>query len=216
MAVMFAMVPEDIVLRVIVLLVTGQGSVFFYLHVRFESDPGCFCCSLHTPHVSPSLSCTPFTIADFHCSGCASPGSTRFSQGRGPIIDRWPLQVLYMPSGQVARKLAISPRTLGKITGNLYVQLGDGSKEDIGLFVKHGSKGLCVPDYVQAKPEDKGWAYSQALLQVLEQYKVGSPALLRKVPLLNPECNSDIRLIIKLSNLAECVAHSCLEAVVLE
>ncbi|BDA46451.1 5'-3' exoribonuclease 1 [Coccomyxa sp. Obi] len=80
-------------------------------------------------------------------------------------------KVLYMPSGQVARKLAISPRTLGKITGNLYVQLGDGTKEDIGLFVKHGSKGLCVPDYVQAKPEEKGWAYSQSLLQVLEQYK---------------------------------------------
>lgn len=81
-------------------------------------------------------------------------------------------QVLYMPSGQVARKLGISPRTLGKITGNLYAQMSDGTKEDIGLFVKHGSKGLCVPDYVQAKPEDRGWAYSQALLQVLEQYKV--------------------------------------------
>jgi hypothetical protein len=60
-------------------------------------------------------------------------------------------QVLYMPSGQVARKLGISPRTLGKITGNLYAQMSDGTKEDIGLFVKHGSKGLCVPDYVQAK-----------------------------------------------------------------
>lgn len=93
------------------------------------------------------------------------------------MIDWLPVQVLYMPSGQVARKLAISPRTLGKITGNLYVQLGDGTKEDIGLFVKHGSKGLCVPDYVQAKPEDKGWAYSQALLQVLDQYKVGRPPL---------------------------------------
>lgn len=81
-------------------------------------------------------------------------------------------QVLYMPSGQVARKLGISPRTLGKITGNLYAQMSDGTKEDIGLFVKHGSKGLCVPDYVQAKPEDRGWAYSQSLLQVLEQYKV--------------------------------------------
>ena len=79
-----------------------------------------------------------------------------------------------MPSGQVARKLGISPRTLGKITGNLYAQMSDGSKEDIGLFVKHGSKGLCVPDYVQAKPEDRGWAYSQSLLQVLEQYKVSN------------------------------------------
>jgi len=89
-----------------------------------------------------------------------------------------------MPSGQVARKLGISPRTLGKITGNVYVQFGDGGKEDIGLFVKHGSKGLCVPDYVQAKPEEKGWAYSQALLQVLEQYKVGRDSLVA--------CSSDM------------------------
>ena len=77
-----------------------------------------------------------------------------------------------MPSGLAAKKLGMSPRTLGKITGNLYVLLADGTKEDIGLFVKHGSKGLCVPDYVRAQPEERGWAYSNALVSVLEQYKV--------------------------------------------
>ena len=77
-----------------------------------------------------------------------------------------------MPSGLAAKKLGMSPRTLGKITGNLYVLLTDGTKEDIGLFVKHGSKGLCVPDYVRAQPEERGWAYSNALVSVLEQYKV--------------------------------------------
>ena len=80
-----------------------------------------------------------------------------------------------MPSGLAAKKLGLSPRTLGKITGNLFMLLPEG-KEDVGLFVKHGSKGLCVPDYVRAQPEERGWAYSNALVQVLEQYKVcGAP-----------------------------------------
>ena len=76
-----------------------------------------------------------------------------------------------MPSGLAAKKLGLSPRTLGKITGNLFMLLPEG-KEDIGLYVKHGNKGLCVPDYVRAQPEERGWAYSNALVQVLEQYKV--------------------------------------------
>ena len=81
------------------------------------------------------------------------------------------MQVQYMPSGLAAKKLGLSPRTLGKITGNLFMLLPEG-KEDIGLYVKHGNKGLCVPDYVRAQPEERGWAYSNALVQVLEQYKV--------------------------------------------
>ena len=49
-----------------------------------------------------------------------------------------------MPSGLAAKKLGMSPRTLGKITGNLFVLLPDG-KEDIGLYVKHGNKGCACP-----------------------------------------------------------------------
>ncbi len=45
---------------------------------------------------------------------------------------------------------------------------------DLGLCVKHGAKGTCVPDYVQAQPDNNGWAYSQALVTVIEQYKVGA------------------------------------------
>ena len=45
---------------------------------------------------------------------------------------------------------------------------------DLGLCVKHGAKGVCVPDYVQAQPDNNGWAYSQALVTVIEQYKVGA------------------------------------------
>lgn len=59
----------------------------------------------------------------------------------------------------------------GGITGNLWLQTGE-EKVDLGLCVKHGAKGLCVPDYVQAQPDNNGWAYSQALVTVIEQYKV--------------------------------------------
>ena len=64
----------------------------------------------------------------------------------------------------------------GWVAGNLYVHSGD-EKVDVGLCVKHGGKGMCVPDYVQAQPDNNGWAYSQALVAVIEQYKVGSAAL---------------------------------------
>ena len=55
--------------------------------------------------------------------------------------------------------------------GNLWLQTGE-EKVDVGLFVKHGGKGVCVPDYVQAQPDNNGWAYSQALITIIEQYKV--------------------------------------------
>lgn len=103
------------------------------------------------------------------------------------------VQVQYMPSGLAAKKLGMSPRTLGKITGNLFMLLPEG-KEDIGLFVKHGNKGLCVPDYVRAQPEERGWAYSNALVQVLEQYKVwhhaSSCTSINTIPTLWPHANT--------------------------
>jgi hypothetical protein len=75
----------------------------------------------------------------------------------------------------MARKLGMSSRTVGKITGNFYVRAGD-EKADLGLCVKHGGRNLCVPDYVQAAPGEKGWLYSPALYQVLADYKVRLPA----------------------------------------
>ncbi len=62
--------------------------------------------------------------------------------------------------------------TIRAHAGNLWLQTGD-EKVDVGLCVKHGAKGMCVPDYVQAQPDNNGWAYSQALVTVIEQYKVG-------------------------------------------
>ena len=62
------------------------------------------------------------------------------------------------------------------IAGNLYVHIGD-EKVDVGLCVKHGAKGMCVPDYVQAQPDNNGWSYSQALIAVIEQYKVSLAAV---------------------------------------
>lgn len=57
-----------------------------------------------------------------------------------------------MPSGLVARRLGITPRTLGKITGNLYISPPEGGPgTDLGLCVKHGARGLCVPEYVRAQ-----------------------------------------------------------------
>jgi hypothetical protein len=81
--------------------------------------------------------------------------------------------VQYLPSGAVARRLGVTPRTLGKITGNVYIAApeGSGPGTDLGLCVKHGARALCVPEYARPQPEERGWAYSNALLALLEQYK---------------------------------------------
>lgn len=55
--------------------------------------------------------------------------------------------------------------------GNLWVHDGE-DKVDLGLFVKHARKGMYVPDYVQAQPDNDGWVYSQALVAIIEQYRV--------------------------------------------
>jgi 5'-3' exoribonuclease 1 len=64
--------------------------------------------------------------------------------------------VAYQPSGQVARRLGVSSRTLGRITGNVWVQVGEERRDrvDVGLCVKHGGKNLYVPDFV-APAEDR-------------------------------------------------------------
>eukprot|EP00884_Botryococcus_braunii_P018829 jgi/Botrbrau1/562/Bobra.0010s0030.2 len=84
------------------------------------------------------------------------------------------VKVQYEPSGLVARKLGMFPRILGKVTGNLHVEEGD-EKFDIGLCVKHGGRGMCVPDYVQPAPDDRGWLFSPALINVLLEYKKKFP-----------------------------------------
>ena len=88
------------------------------------------------------------------------------------------VKVQYAPSGAAARKLGVTPRALGRVTGPLFVSAGGGGRGDrvdVGLCVKHGARRLCVPDYVQPAPGDKGWLYSPALVAVLMAYKSRHP-----------------------------------------
>ena len=105
------------------------------------------------------------------------------------------VQVVYQPSGQVARRLGVNSRTLGRMTGNVWVQLGEERRDraDVGLCIKNNAKGLFVPDYcAPAEPrfaqqqqqqqqqqqgvggeqrKTGGWGYSDAMVRILEQYK---------------------------------------------
>jgi hypothetical protein len=65
-------------------------------------------------------------------------------------------QVRFCPQHVVQRKLGVSGRTLGRITGNIWVNDGD-SKMDLGLAVKAHGKGLCVPGYTQAQVRRSCW-----------------------------------------------------------
>eukprot|EP00887_Chlorella_sp_A99_P000906 scaffold5.g906.t1 len=92
-------------------------------------------------------------------------------------------RVNYVPSGAVARRLGVTPRTLGRITGNVWLQTGEERRDrvDVGLCVKNGAKGLSVPDFCaplqDGAGEARGWAYSEALIAVLDAYKKRFPWL---------------------------------------
>lgn len=64
------------------------------------------------------------------------------------------------------------PHTQPSLLGNLWLLLPEG-RVDVGLCVKVPAKGLVVPDFARPNAENKGWEYSEAFVQVLEQYKVG-------------------------------------------
>ena len=93
------------------------------------------------------------------------------------------VSVQYLPSGSIARRLGLSPRALGRITGPFFVPLPGGrqggrfgpDKVDVGLCIKHAGRGLCVPDFATPAPDDRGWLYSPALLDVLTAYKSKHP-----------------------------------------
>jgi 5'-3' exoribonuclease 1 len=126
----------------------------------------------------------------------APPNSTQAAHTARRILSNFN-NVNYQPSGQVARKLGVSPRTLGRMTGNVWVKVGEersrGDRVDIGLCVKNGAKGLFVPDYCiplpvasnskdnnenegrQPSKQKGGWAYSEAMVRVLQQYKQRFP-----------------------------------------
>ncbi|KAL4425618.1 hypothetical protein ABPG75_009634 [Micractinium tetrahymenae] len=92
------------------------------------------------------------------------------------------INVQYSPSGQVARRLGVSHRTLGRMTGNVRLQAGEERRDrvDVGLCVKNGGKGLYVPDFARPFIEAgnaKGWAYSEALVRILDEYRRRFPWL---------------------------------------
>lgn len=92
------------------------------------------------------------------------------------------MQPQYIPSGKVSRILGVSPRALGRITGNFWVRTGSGRNDsvDIGLYVKDGKNSLVVPDFsasIESPDPNKKtiWAYSDALISVLKSYKQNYP-----------------------------------------
>ena len=89
------------------------------------------------------------------------------------------MQVNYLPSYKVARRLAVSPRCLSMLTGSFHVRL-DEKRVDLGLCIKNAPRGLCVPDYAKPQPEQQGWLYSPSLLQLLEKYKVALVYTIKK------------------------------------
>lgn len=80
-------------------------------------------------------------------------------------------------SGALARKLRLSPRTLGQITGSVYVRIDEREKVDLGLNLKNAKAGLCVPDYCRPTPTDDGWEYSDATAQLIALYQLRAPWL---------------------------------------
>ena len=127
------------------------------------------------------------------------------------------LSTEYSPSGQVARRLGMSPRTLGRITGSIWVKTGPDRRDriDVGLYVKNAANELFVPDFcapVQSREEKtddasnnklardkngvvkRGWAYSDALVRILEQYKQRFPFVIKALEDGNESERRDILL----------------------
>lgn len=67
----------------------------------------------------------------------------------------------FIPSFQACRQAKLSSRALGCMAGNLWVKTGEGRDDrvDIGLAVKNGAKGLCVPEFCRPAHSGMGWMY---------------------------------------------------------
>jgi len=112
----------------------------------------------------------------------ASDASSQVSSAAKRLLTT--INTQYLPSGRVCRILGISPKALGLISGNFYIRTGNNRNDsiDIGLYVKDGKKGLCVPDYCtpleSSIPDRKpGWGYSDAFIGVLKSYKQRYPGV---------------------------------------
>jgi len=88
----------------------------------------------------------------------------------------------YVLAGKVARMLGVSPKALGRITGNCFVRHGSGRNDsiDIGLRVKDAKDDLLVPDYCGSIPSADptrrpSWGYTNELINVMKTYKQKYP-----------------------------------------
>jgi 5'-3' exoribonuclease 1 len=82
-------------------------------------------------------------------------------------------------SGALARRLRLSPRLLGQVTGTVFVRIDDATRVDCGLNLKNAKHGLCVPDYCRPAPGDDGWEYSDAAARLVAAYAVKAPWLFK-------------------------------------
>ena len=94
------------------------------------------------------------------------------------------VQTRWMRSGEVARKLNVSPMVLGKLTGSVAVKLPGGPDAptlDLGLNLRAGNRDLFIPDYARKAPPRAsddgggpvagGWEYSAEAVALMEEYK---------------------------------------------
>ncbi|GIL88258.1 hypothetical protein Vretimale_14135 [Volvox reticuliferus] len=107
------------------------------------------------------------------------------------VVERF--AVKYYTSGEVSSRVGITPRLLGRITGNMWTRDGD-DRYDIGLAIKTPSKDVCVPGFSQPTLDGNGWSYSAAVVNIIQEYRSKFPWLW--VTLLKSEGESagDLRL----------------------
>jgi 5'-3' exoribonuclease 1 len=83
----------------------------------------------------------------------------------------------YLPDGFLVKKLGISYRVLGMITGMVNAKDSQKNNVGLGLSLKSRSQNAIVPDYARVvqRGENFGYEYSNATFQILKQYKQKFP-----------------------------------------
>ncbi|GLI61583.1 hypothetical protein VaNZ11_003999 [Volvox africanus] len=107
------------------------------------------------------------------------------------VVERF--AVKYYTSGDVSNKVGITPRLLGRITGNMWARDGD-DRYDLGLAIKTASKDVCVPGFSQPTQDGNGWGYSAAVINILQEYRRNVPWLWVALLKSEGESGGDLRL----------------------
>ncbi|KAG2447716.1 hypothetical protein HYH02_007176 [Chlamydomonas schloesseri] len=84
------------------------------------------------------------------------------------VVERF--AVKYYTSSDVAHRVGVTPRLLGRITGNMWARDGD-DRYDLGLAIKTSSRDVCVPGFSQPTEDGNGWTYSAAVITILQEYR---------------------------------------------